>query len=241
MTRLRTLGRTLAALAATALLAACGGAGMRGPATAAAVAPPAGELDAITTLLNHGDQGQARKRLRALLKSAPNDATAQLLLDSIERDPVELLGPTSFAYTSRPGDTFLALAQRFLGNRLKFYQLARYNKSPRPDSLATGTMLRIPGEPPRPAPSRPEPRAEAPRPVSKPKPAPAAAAAPTPVRNPAAAVSARAAGLAALNQGRVAVALTQLRRAASLDPGNPAITRDLTRATRIAQAVRAKR
>ena len=64
--------------------------------------------------------------------------------------------------------------------------------------------------------------------------APAKAAA-----NPAAARAARTAGLVALNQGAVQRAVGLLRRAATLDPGNPLIARDLARAERIAATVRA--
>ncbi|WP_245844178.1 LysM peptidoglycan-binding domain-containing protein [Sphingomonas spermidinifaciens] len=232
--------RTTGAASMALALAACGG----GPRVAAPAPPPpaanpAAEIDAIAAMLDRGEARFARKRIAAALKRDPMNAGLLLLRDSIERDPVELLGPQSYSYVTRPGDTMAGIATRLLGNRLKAYQLARYNGIEVPASLAAGTTLRIPGQPPRPpAPVRrpdaaPRP---APAPAARPKPAPAA-----PARNPAAAARARAAGLAALNAGKANQAVMLLRRADALDPGNPAITRDLGRAERIAAAVRARR
>lgn len=238
----RIVRRSLVLLALTGL-AACSS-GPRLPGIGASPPPPtastATEIEAVVALLNRGEGKDARKRLRAVLKREPMNAAARLLLDSIERDPQELLGPRNFAYTTHAGDTMAALAERFLGNRLKFYQLARYNGLANPSALVAGQTLRIPGEAPRPVAPRPEPQRPEPQrpPVVAPRPAPAPA---KPAGNPAAARQARAAGLAALNQGRVAQAVTQLRRAAALDPGNPVIARDLARAERIAATVRARR
>ena len=222
------------------------------PAMSTAPASRSADIDAIVVLLNDGERDEARKRLRAILKRDPNDASAQVLADSIERDPVELLGPTSYPYSVHAGDTMIGLAERLLGNRLKFYQLARYNQIAKPSTLAAGQTLRIPGEAPRPTPQpRPQPQPARPVPTrpaphatttSAPRPKRAPVAAPiVPARNPAAANAARAAGLAALNGGRVGTAVQQLRRAAALDPASPTIARDLARAERIARTVQARR
>lgn len=197
------------------------------------------EVDAIIALLEQGETGPAKKRVSAALKRDPNNPALMLLRDSIVRSPRELLGPDSYRYTVRPGETMSGLAQRFLGNRLKFYQLSRYNGIDRPASLAAGQVLNIPGKAPAP-PQAAERRPSSP-PVSAPareKPKPATAAAPArPSANPAAARQARSAGLAALNAGQPARAVTLLSRAASLDPGNAVIARDLARARRIAATV----
>lgn len=236
--------RTIGAASLALALAACGG----GPRVPQTPPPPpssnvAAEVDAIAAMLDRGEAKFARKRIAAALKRDPMNAGLLLLRDSIERDPVDLLGPQSYPYVAKPGDTMQGLAARLLGNRLKAYQLARYNRIEVPASLAAGTTLRIPGQPPRPpAPApvrRPDPAPARPSPAARPKPAPAAPAAP--VRNPAAAARARGAGLAALNAGRAGQAVGLLRRAAALDPGNPVIARDLARAERIAAAVRARR
>lgn len=247
--------RSLVASLALTALAACSGA----PSRPKSAPPPVvavstgGEIDAAFVLLMAGKEDVANKQLKKLLKRDPMSADARLLSDSIERDPNELLGPHSYTYTVRAGDTIDGLAKRLLGNRFKAYQFIRYNGLKAPVALVPGQTLKIPGEPPRLEPvRRPEP--VAPHPPTggsaKPKPAAAkpAAARPTksatpatPATNPAAARAARASGLSALNAGDISRAVGLLRRAASLDPGNPAIGYDVARAERIAATVRARR
>lgn len=229
------------------MVAACSGGPARVATAPPPVASPAGEIDQINDLLLRGETGDARKRIKAVLKRDPMNVGAQLLRDSVERDPTDLLGPQSYPYVVRSGDTITVLAQRLLGNRLKAYQLARYNGLSAPYALSAGQTLRIPGAPPRVEPvRRPDPTPAPTRPASTPTPAPAvpkpASRKPAaPAANPAAARQARTGGLAALNQGNVARAVALLRRAAALDPANPLIARDLARAERIAATVRARK
>ena len=241
------LAPRLAALTLAIAVAACAGGGAKPVAQLPApprVATAEGEIDAIIGLLDAGDTKNAGRRIAAALKRDPMNASIQVLRDSIVADPKQLLGPVSHPYTTKPGDTMNGLAERFLGTRLKGYQLSRYNGIVVPATLAAGQTLRIPGEPPRVEPvRRSEPRAAAPA-TAAPKPKPAAAKpvmATKPAANPVAARQARAAGLAALNQGDVARATNLLRRAAQLDPANPIIARDLGRAQRIAATVKARR
>lgn len=231
-------------LSVASALAACGGPKGLTTTPPPLAGPVAAETDVVFDLLMAGDEGAATKRLKAIRKREPMNANALLLSDSIARDPKELLGPNSYPYAVRAGDTVVGLAQRFLGNRLKAYQLLRYNGLKAPAVLTPGQTLRIPGEAPRPEPVRqPEPASRpTPAPAAKPKPATPKPAAPAaPATNPAAARQARAAGLAALNQGNVARAVALLRRAAALDPTNPLIARDLARAERIAATVKARK
>ncbi|MEO5867614.1 MAG: LysM domain-containing protein [Sphingomonas sp.] len=212
----------------------------------APVEATASDTGAVFDLLMQGNEGEARKKLKVILKREPMNATAQLLNDSVERDPKVLLGPQSYPYTVEAGDTVISLAQRFLGNRMKAYQLLRYNDLKAPATLVAGQTLRIPGEPARVEPvRRPEPvaaRPTSPAPVSAtPKAKPAAPKPSVSAANPAAARQARAAGLAALNQGNVNRAVGLLRHAATLDPANPVIARDLVRAERIAATVKARK
>jgi len=226
------------------LLAACS----HGPSRHAepvSAAPQQASSDTVIAALDRGDEATARKQIKAILKRSPADPAARVLEESLDTDPVELLGPKAFPYTVQPGETMVDLADRFLGNRLKFYQLARYNGVKVPAALAAGTVLRIPGTPPRPVVPKPAPRsAEPAAPASKstharPTPPAAAALAPAaPLVNPVLARQLRAAGLAALNQGRIDRAVALLGRAAALDPGNPLIARDLSRAQRIAETVK---
>lgn len=235
--------------AALAALAACSGGSTRpkGPPPPPPAASPA-EVDAAFELLMQGKENDARNAVDRLLKRDPRSANAQLLRDSIRRDAKEAMGPTSYPYTVRPGDTLVGVSQRLLGNRLKAYQLLRYNDLRAPATLTPGQVLRIPGEPPRievPRAAEPvrrpdAPTAPRPRPAPSPRPAPAAPVA-SPRADPVAAGRVRAAGLAALNAGAVDRAVGLLRRAAQLDPGNPLIGRDLARAERIAATVRARK
>jgi LysM repeat protein len=227
-------------------LAACGGGGRPGTAPPPPAAGRTGDVSAALDRLLQGDEGAARKQLKAILKRDPANGSAQMLLGTVKGDAREQLGPRNYPYTVRSGDTIDAIAQRLLGNRLKAYQLLRYNDLSAPITLAAGQVLRIPGElrpadPPRSAPPRSAPPPRRPTAPVKTQPKPAPAPAPARVANPAAARQARAAGLAALNQGKVTQAVVQLRRAAALDPGNPLIARDLARAERIAATVRTKR
>jgi tetratricopeptide (TPR) repeat protein len=230
-------------------LAASGG-GARVASAPTPVAPvTADDLTQANTALLAGDTGKARKLIRELLKRDPMNASAQLLRDAMQQDAREQLGPQSYAYTVRAGDTIVTLAQRLLGNRLKAYQLGRYNELSAPFALTVGQTLRIPGEPPHaepvrrppPPPARPASSAAS---ASTPNAPPVATPAPrtaTPAANPVLARQLRTAGLAALNGGNVNRALGLLRRAASLDPGNPMIANDLARAVRIARTVQARR
>lgn len=241
-----------AAVAVLALGVAACSKGPERPAgmPAPAIEVPESDISAVEALLFQGETDDAKKRLRQVLKRDPMNASALLLRDSIERDPEELLGPTSYPYTVRAGDTVPLVAERLLGNKLKGYQLARYNKLQSPFTLTPGQVLRIPGTAPRPEPvRRPDttPSREPTRPATRPSAKPTTPKAPPAAKpgpraaNPAAARQLRTAGLAALNSGKVAQAVTLLRRATAADPGNPLIARDLARAERIAATVKARR
>ena len=233
--------RFLLAVAGALLLAACSGKPPMQTGRSAVVATSPSEIDAIAGLLHEGNRKAARKRLQDAMKRDPMNPSLMLLEQAMTGDAEADLGSTHFSYVVQPGDTMTTLAKRFLGNRLKAYQLARYNGIERPSALATGTVLRIPGQPPRAAPTpraAPAPRASTASPNTSRK-APAKPAA-TVATNAAGAKRAHAAGLAALHQGRVSEAVSQLRRAAALAPGNAAIGRYRARADRIAATVRAR-
>jgi LysM domain-containing protein len=235
----------LAAVSSLIALAACSKSPP--PQAAPAQAPMAeSDVDAVQALLMQGDRKGAEKRLKPLLKHEPMNPRLLLLRDSISGDPKELLGPVSYPYTVRSGETIEQLAERLLGNRFKAYQLARYNGLTNPSALVAGQIIRIPGSPPRPKPQPVIERPSRPAPIAAPRPkpaAPSAAPAPAPAKpaaNPTGAQRARSAGLAALNRGAVGQAVTLLQRAHVLDPDNAVITRDLQRAQRIAATVRAR-
>jgi hypothetical protein len=237
---------TLATLLPAFLLAACGGS----PKSASTSPPPKNQTGDYTwigrdkvgkalALLQNGDAAGARKILAAVLDRQPGDAVARSLVKQIDEAPATLLGSESFAYTARDGDTFSSLAQRYLGDPMLFYALARYNGVAVPAALTKGTPLHIPGHLKRETP-RPEARPEA---VDRPAPTPAkSTSAPpaksaAPVTDPNRAAQLRAQGLEAMNRGAIARAVMLLDQASRLDPSNALIKRDLNRAIRIKHTV----
>ena len=209
------------------------------------------DVEAIAQLLDRGEVADARKRLNTALRQDPMNPSLLVLRQGIVGDAKADLGPTGYTYTVAAGDTMASLAQQLLGNRLKSYQLARYNDIENPDSLVPGQVLKIPGQPIGAGSDRRATTDAAPSP--RPSSAPAATAqrsgpvpppAETTTRRAADAAGAqqsRTAGLAALNKGDISEAVALLQRAAMLDPGNAAIERDLGRARRIAATVRSRR
>jgi tetratricopeptide (TPR) repeat protein len=250
MMSIRSSGRIALASALALTLAACG-ARSDEPKTASSAPAKAGPVEEATALLNAGKEKEARRLLAKTVKKDKVNDSARTLLETIDTDPIVLLGSANFPYVLRPGDTLMTLSERFLGSPLKFYALARYNHLLVPASVSLGQLVRIPGEAPKvkpevqALPDKPEPVAK-PEPKAKAKPkkeAPVVAPAvpQAPANDPAAAGRLRSAGLAALAQGKVDRAVSMLRRAAALDPTNPLIQRDLGRAQRILGTVRNKR
>jgi Tfp pilus assembly protein PilF len=97
-----------------------------------------------------------------------------------------------------------------------------------------------PPESENPPPSAPARRSAAKAPSSKPAPAKPSGEGQANAVDPAKAAKLRASGLVQLNRGAVDKAVDLLQQALALDPGNALIQRDLERALRIRQAVRAK-
>src|SRR5262249_22265555 len=98
-------------------------------------------------------------------------------------DAQKELGAQFFRYTVQRDDSLSKLAQQYLGDRFRFYILAKYNDIANPSRLAAGEVIKIPG--------RAQP---APAPTAAPAqpPAPAEAARQQPARAPAVAAPAAA-------------------------------------------------
>ena len=173
-------------------------------------------------LLGTGQSGQARAELIAVLGEQPGNAAARKLLDQIDKEPRVLLGEKNYPYKVRPGESLSVLADRLLGDSLMFYGLARYNGIADPSQMEVGRTLLIPGAPRKAAPAKP------------------AAAAPAPPRNPARAAQLRGQALEQMNRGGIHQAVGLLQQALALDPGNPAIQKDLERAQRIKASVQGR-
>lgn len=159
-------------------------------------------------LLQEGEESAASAVLTQALSLDPSNELARKLIDQVKADPEAELGSTHFDYTIQAGDSLSRLAERFLGDRMRFYILARYNGIAIPSRVAVGQTIKIPGRasrppaaPPRspeaakPAPARTGTRPEAEAPRAQPRApetsAPAAPATP-PKPEPPAAVSAPA-------------------------------------------------
>jgi hypothetical protein len=152
-------------------------------------------------------------------------------MEQLDSEPRALLGANARPYTVRPGETMSQIADRFLGDGLLFYALARYNDIEAPNQLAAGQTLMIPHRP-----------GVAPQVASTRDAAPAetAVASAATVRSVDAsrANQLRLQALQRLNTGQVDSAVALLRQAQSLDAGNPAIQRDLDRAVRLQASLR---
>lgn len=183
-------------------------------------------------MLDEGNDEQAAAELRAALEEQPNNRAAQRLLEQITDDPRTLLGANARPHTVRAGETMSELADRYLGDPLLFYALARYNDLEAPNQLSAGQRLMIPHRPGVTVASASAPTESTPPPPSMPANAP-------PPRGIDAnrANQLRLQGLQHLNAGNVDSAITLLRQAQMLDDANPAIQRDLDRALRLQAAL----
>ncbi|MEP7182623.1 MAG: LysM domain-containing protein [Betaproteobacteria bacterium] len=113
-------------------------------------------LEAVDQLQN-GDEGTARATLdRALALDTGNDL-AKKMLDQANADAQKELGATFFRYTVQRDDSLSKLAQQFLGDRFRFYILAKYNDIANPSRLGAGQVVKIPGKAPPPAAAAPAP------------------------------------------------------------------------------------
>ena len=128
-------------------------------------------LEAVDQLQN-GDEQAARATLeRAAQLDAGNDL-ARKLSDQIRADAQRELGPVYFRYTVQKDDTLSKLAQQFLGDRFRFYILAKYNDIANPSRLAAGQVIRVPGRAPPPATAAAPPVDPAPSVAAPPPPEP---------------------------------------------------------------------
>ena len=121
-------------------------------------------LDAVEQLQN-GDEPAARATLdKAIALDSTNDL-ARKLQDQIKADAQKELGPVFFRYTVQRDDSLSKLAQQYLGDRFRFYILAKYNDMANPNKLSAGQVIKIPGRAPAAPPAAIAPPADA---VAKP-------------------------------------------------------------------------
>lgn len=193
---------------------------------------PEDDVRSAMDALNRGDAERARPLLQAALQQEPHNGAARRLLDEIDGDPRRQLGVRSRAYTVQPTDTMQNLAQRFAGDPLMFYALARYNNMA-PNQLAAGQIIQIPDRG-RPSATTASNSLRGALPVSPaPNTTPTAPVAAVPAAASTRANRLRLEGLERLNAGDADGAVTLLTQARSLDSANLAIQNDLLRAQRI--------
>jgi hypothetical protein len=130
-----------------------------------------------------------------------------------------------FRYTVQRDDSLSKLAQSYLGDRFRFYILAKYNDMANPSRLAAGQVIKIPGKaqpapPASAAPARPAAPAEVAEPAPPPPaaPAPAAAESPAPATTPVAALLQKGRRLEA--GGDLPGAYGAFNEAVAISPGN---------------------
>ncbi len=116
----------------------------------AVVVPPVEQLtprERVRRALDRFQNGEAQlaeQDLRLVLKEKPRYTLVRDLLMQFEVDPEEYLGKEYVEYQVRPGESLSLIAERFLGDNLKFIVLARYNRLAVPGRLVAGQTLRIP-------------------------------------------------------------------------------------------------
>ena len=146
------------------------------PEVPAADAKPAAQKLALQAVdqLQTGDEAAARQTIEQALKLDPANELARNLLAQITADAQRELGAVFFRYTVQQGESMSRLAQQYLGDRFRFWILAKYNEMANPSRLAAGQVIKIPGKAPATppaatAPDAPAPKAAAPEPEPKPE------------------------------------------------------------------------
>ena len=138
------------------------------PEIPAAEAKPAAQRLALQAVdqLQVGDEAGARSTLEQALKLDPANDIAKNLMSQINADAQKELGAVFFRYTVQPGESLSRLAQQYMGDRFRFWILAKYNDIQNPSRVAVGQVVKIPGR----QPATPPPAPVAETPAAPPKP-----------------------------------------------------------------------
>jgi tetratricopeptide (TPR) repeat protein len=199
----------------------------------------------IIRLLEEGNAEHARIDLRAYLFQNPNSKLGNSFLEQIDRGPDALFGEAFFNYEVKANQTLSELAERFLGDRYKFWALARYNGIASPIKIVAGQKLRIPGVPkpdPQTAKSLAADEEEIARRLAEEQQEKKDAATkaepvkPVSVIDPIRAMALRKIGLENLQRGKIDAAIAMLKQAMDMALGTPSlavIQKDLARALQL--------
>ncbi|MGH8699602.1 MAG: LysM peptidoglycan-binding domain-containing protein [Burkholderiales bacterium] len=104
-------------------------------------------LEAVDQL-QAGDEAAGVQSVERALALDPGNEVARKMRDQIRADPQVELGAVYFRYTVQRDDTLAKLAQQYLGDRFRFYILAKYNNIAVPSRLSAGEAIKIPGRAP---------------------------------------------------------------------------------------------
>jgi len=111
-------------------------------------------LEAVDQLQT-GDEVTAKQTLTNALALDSTNELARKMVEQVGADAQRELGATFFRYTVQRDDTLAKLAQQYLGDRFKFYILAKYNDIANPSRLGAGQVIKIPGRAPPPTAATP--------------------------------------------------------------------------------------
>lgn len=106
---------------------------------------PRERLSKSIALLEKGEAEQARVELQAYKAAVPDSRVAEKLLWQIDADALAHFGDKYFTYNLKKGDSLSRVARDFLGDRLSFYILAKYNGLARPNQVTVGQTVKVPG------------------------------------------------------------------------------------------------
>ncbi len=179
-------------------------------------------IEAVDQLQN-GDETAARATLERALKLDGSNDLARKLLEQVTADAEKELGPVFFRYTVQRDDSLSKIAQQYMGDRFRFYILAKYNGIANPSRLAAGQVIKVPGRAPPPG-ATPGVTGTRIQPEPETKPAPEAAPATPPPASTSAserdAAALIAKGIELQRAGNLEGAYTAFSEAAQRDPGN---------------------
>jgi tetratricopeptide (TPR) repeat protein len=169
-------------------------------------------IEAVDQLQN-GEEAAARATLDKALELDAGNELARKLADQVKADADKELGPVFFRYTVQRDDSLSKIAQQYLGDRFRFYILAKYNGITNPNRLSAGQVIKVPGRTPPPGAT---PATAGARPHAEPEAKPATEAAPA--QPDASALIAK--GVQMQRAGDLEGAYNAFSEAAQTDPGN---------------------
>ena len=101
------------------------------------------ELNAINALLRN-DEEIAARNVEILLEKSPNSKTGLTLEKQIKSDPEEILGTRFVVYPALEGESLMSIAERFTGDPLNFYSLAKFNDISAAEKIPESSLIKVP-------------------------------------------------------------------------------------------------